>query len=129
LLPPEAVELDAQQPEVVAAAAAAAEPGAQQEAAVAAAEPGAQQEAAVAAAEPVAQQVVVAAVAAAEPVAQQVVVAAAAAAVASELDAQQQAVAATQLGGRRLVSSVESAETAFVRFWIRATWFLARAPE
>ncbi len=62
--------------------------------------------------------------AAAEPVAQQE-----AAAGAAELDAQQQAVAATQLGGRRLVSSVEFAETAFVRFWIRATWFLVRAPE
>ena len=45
LLPPEAVELDAQREAAVAAA----EPGAQQEAAVAAAEPRAQQAAAVAA--------------------------------------------------------------------------------
>jgi hypothetical protein len=59
----------------------------------------------------------------AEPVAQQE------AAVVVVVDAQQQAVAATQLGVRLLVSSVESAETAVVRFWIRATSFLMRALE
>ena len=80
-----------------------------------AAEPDAQQEAAVAAAEPVAQQVaVVAEAAVAEPDAQQ-------AAVVAE--------AAVQLEARPLVPLAEFAETAIVRSWIQATWFLVRALE
>ena len=52
-------------------------------------------------------------------------------AVAVELVAQQQAVAAAamQSGVRPLVASVELAETAVVRFWIREAPFLVRAPE
>jgi len=119
LRPPEAVELDAQrevaaaEPDAQPEAAVAAEPVAQQ-GAVAAAEPVAQPEAVVAA-EPVAQQQAVAA--AEEPVAQQQVVVAAAAA------------AMMQPGVRPLVASVELAETAAVRFWIREASILVRAPE
>ena len=102
-----------------------AEPDAQREAVVAAAEPVAQQQAVAAVAEPVAQQQAVAAVA--EPVAQQQAV------VVAEPVAQQQAAAvaarAMQPGVRPLVASVELAETAVVRFWIREASFLVRAPE
>jgi hypothetical protein len=109
------------------------EPDAQREAAVA--EPGAQPEAAVAAAKPDAQQQTVAAVAV--PDAQREVAVAVpgaqqqAAVAVVEPVAQQQAVAAAavQSGVRPLVASVELAETAVVRFWIREASFLVRAPE
>jgi hypothetical protein len=91
--------------------AAAAEPDAQREVVVAAAEPVAQQEAAVV--EPVAQPGAQRQAVAVEPVAQQQAVAA----------------AAMQSGVRPLVASVELAETAVVRFWIREASFLVRAPE
>ena len=83
--------------------------------------PNAQQEVVAAAEEPHVQRE---AVAAEEPVAQRE-------AVAVEPGAQQQAVAAAamQSGVRPLVASVELAETAVVRFWIREASFLVRAPE
>jgi hypothetical protein len=145
LLLPEAVELDAQREAVAAAGpvaqpeaeaeVVAAEPVAQQEAAVVVAEPVAQPEAAVVVAEPVAQPE--AAVVVAEPVAQQQAVVAVAepvaqpeaAVVAAEPVAQQQAAAVTQPGVRPLAASVELAETAAVRFWIREASILVRAPE
>jgi hypothetical protein len=133
LLPPEAVELDAQREAVAAVA----EPVAQQEAVAEVAEPDGQQEAAVAAAVPVAQRE--AAVAAAVPDAQQEAAVAvapdarraavAAAAPDAQLEAAVAAVAAVKVRVRPLVASVELAETAAVRLWIRAVVSSAPARE